>query len=555
MKNIEKSESGKVGKSAIREDISFFRTSGLSVFRTLPEHLYVFFGFFIFFLLTLASNFSGPHDSIGYLNGIVKGNALFHQHHLLYHFITHYWLMAVRPVFSGIPDYYLVEAFTALWGSGSLAIAYCFFRKRFGLPALLSWLCTAVIALTYGMWFYSVNIEVYAPPMFFLLAALYKLTDRNFSQRDVWKVALLQCAAILFHQVHILFSVTILYVLWKNRSKIKLSTAIVQYAAIGIVLVGGAYFIVGWIVEGENTMAKWVQWLQGYAKGDAYWESISARTPVNVATGLSHAFIGGHFIFRLPGISSYLQSAAGEHSLGDELFLVRNMSEGMAVFLTVLSVALALMMLWLTIRFFRKYKTIHKSWGIEISPLMVTAIVYSIFFCFWEPEILEFWIFQTVLFWLILLGTLAHQREHFPFSLKPVTGVAFMGICLFAVNFFGSLRYLLNLENDLYYVKTAPVKTVITPNDGVLLQDAWILKDFLEYYTPAEVREIPRADSQRAIVDNHIAHHLQKGAKLYIYPEGRPGKTDTHYIDSVLAANPGRHRIFHAANPKIIVIE
>lgn len=529
-------------------------TPRLSVFRTLPEHFYVFLLFFIFFLFTLASNFSGPHDSIGYLNGIVKGNALFHQHHLLYHFITHYWLMAVRPIFSGIPDYYLVEAFTALWGSGSLAVAYCFFRKRFELTAMVSLLGTAVIALTYGMWFYSVNIEVYAPPMFFLLAALYKLSDRNFSSRDVWKVSLLQCAAILFHQVHILFSITILYVLWKNRSKIKFSAALFQYAAIGIVLVGGAYFIVGWIVEGENTMAKWVQWLQGYAKGDAYWESLSVRTPVNVATGLSHAFIGGHFIFRLPGVSSYLQSAAGEHSLGDELYLVRNMSEGMAIFLTVLSLALATMMLWLIIRFFRKYKTIKQSRGIEIMPLMLTAIVYSIFFCFWEPEILEFWIFQAVLFWLILLGTLA-QREHFPFRLKPATGVAFMAICLFAVNFFGSVRYLLHLENDLYYVKTEPVKNTITANDGVLLQDAWILKDFLEYYTPAQVREIPQVDSQRVAVDDHVSHHLQKGAKLYIYPEGRPGKTNTRYIDSVLAANPGRHRVFHDANPKIIVIE
>ena len=104
----------------------------------IPEHFFIFLLFFIFFLASLASNFSGPHDSIGYLNGIVQGNALFHQHHLLYHFITHYWLVGAKAILPGISDYYLVEAFTALWGSGSLTIAHCFFRNRFNLSASIS---------------------------------------------------------------------------------------------------------------------------------------------------------------------------------------------------------------------------------------------------------------------------------------------------------------------------------------------------------------------------------------------------------------------------------
>jgi hypothetical protein len=521
----------------------------------IPEQYFIFFIFFIFFLGTLASNFSGPHDSIGYLNGIVQGNALFHQHHLLYHFITHYWLEGTKAIFPGVADYYLVEAFTALWGAGSLTLAYCFLRHRFGHSQLLSLAATAVIAFSYGMWFYSVNIEVYAPPMFFLLAALYRLSHRNFSQRDVWKVALLQSAAILFHQVHILFTITILYILWQQRQKIKLVNAFFQYAAIGIVLVGGAYFVVGWVLEGQNSLAKWFTWLQGYAGGNDYWQSISIKTPVYVATGLSHAFIGGHYVFRLPGVNSNLSKVTGEHSLADELYLVRDMGEGMAIFLSALTLVLALMMIWLFARFLVKLKSTRQTYGYEIAPLMVTGIVYSIFFCFWEPEILEFWIFQTVIFWIVLLGTLMHNRENFLFRLKPAAGTVFMAACLFIINYFGSIRYLSNLENDLYYVKTAPVKTVIQPGEAVLLQDGWILKDFLQYYTKAGVMEIPYADTSRLRVDNFISGHLQKGAKLYIYPEGRPGYNDTRYIDSLLAANPGRHRIFHAGHPKIIVIE
>ena len=397
----------------------------------IPEQFYVFTGFFIFFLFTLASNFSGPHDSIGYLNGIVRGNALFHPHHLLYHFITHYWFVGMHSVFGGTRNYYLVEVFTALWGSGSMALAYSIFRKRFGLTAPVALVGTTVIAFTYGVWFYSTNIEVYAPPMFFLLATLYRLTGKDFSQRTVVEVALLHCAAILFHQVHILFTVTVLYVLWKHRARIHLRKALLQYAAIGIILVGGAYFIVGWMVEGHTSLSKWTAWMQGYASGNAYWHSLDLNTPVAVATGFSHAFIGGHFIFRLPGLSTYLDKAAGAHSLSDEWYLVRNMSEGMAIFLAVITVLLVSMMLWLLIRFIRKFRTIKNTWRVEMMPLLVTGIVYSIFFCFWDPEILEFWIFQTVLFWLVLFGTLGQERKNFPFRLRPALGMAFIAICLF----------------------------------------------------------------------------------------------------------------------------
>lgn len=213
------------------------------------------------------------------------------------------------------------------------------------------------------------------------------------------------------------------------------------------------------------------------------------------------------------------------------------------------------MMLWLSIRFIAKYATLRKSYGYGLRPLMVTAIVYSIFFCFWEPEILEFWIFQTVLFWVMLLGTLMHGRGHFPFRMKPAAGVVFMAVCLFLINFLGSIRYLLNLENDLYYVKTEPVKNAVQPGDAVLLQDGWILKDFLKYYTRADVLEVPQSDTARMRVDNFINTHLQKNAKLYIYPEGRAGHDNTEYIDSVLAANTGRWRVFHAENPKVYIIE
>src|SRR5690242_11982863 len=88
---------------------------------------------YVFFLLTLATNFSASHDSIRYLIDIVNGSHLFHPHHLLYHYYAYLWLNLFKNIFLGVSDHYIIESFTAVWGSGILAVSYLFLRNRFNL--------------------------------------------------------------------------------------------------------------------------------------------------------------------------------------------------------------------------------------------------------------------------------------------------------------------------------------------------------------------------------------------------------------------------------------
>ena len=519
------------------------------------EQITVFLVSYLFFLLTLAENFSGPHDSINYLNGIVNGYPLINQHHLLYHVTAHYWLVLVQPLFSSVHNYYIIEAFTALWGSGSLVTVYCFFRKRFNLPVLHSAAGTSVVAFSYGFWFYSVNIEVYAPPLFFLLVALYVMTRPVFRKGDITKIIILHVLAILFHQINILFGIIVLYKFWIERKQINLVKAISGYALAGIVLVGGAYFYAGWVLEGHHSFVKWFSWMKGYARQSQYWHMPGVKTPGHVLIGYSHAFIGGHFIFQIPEVHSYIDNSLGVHSLHDELFLVRNSSPTFVVLLSSLAITVAILMVWMTVRFIMKLKTIARSNSKLIMPLVYCGAVYSLFFCFWMPEILEFWILQTVLFWMLLLGT-AHIYK-FPFQLKTITGIIFLALSIFIVNFFGSIRPLMKLENDWYYHKIIPIKDTATTKDLVLLQDGWILKDFMDYFGKAKVLRVPWKDSLVPITNKAINHSLENKGKIYVYPGVNNMKflPNTRYIDSLFQVFESRKRVFHEKDPLIIVIE
>lgn len=484
-------------------------------FNSIQGALAVWISSYIFFLFTLVSNFSASHDSIHYLNDIVNGRELFHQHHLLYHFLASKWMS----VFSQVPSHYAIESFTALWGSSALAIVYLFFTNRFHLLPVAAAMGTAVIAFSYGFWFYSVNIEVYLPPLFFILSALYVISAPEVKDSTVPKMALLHSLAMLFHQVNVLFVAIGIYFILCNRTKIKISTALLQYAFIGIVVAGGMYFIAGWVIEGHNSPMAWWHWMEGYTVGHGYWQGLSLKTPLHVLTGFSHAFVGGHFIFQLPGVEEYLQQAFSDHGLKDELFLSSKIKEWAAVLLTFLAGLLATGILTVSVRFMKKYKLVLIGQGAVVKPLLLTIGVYSAFFCFWMPEILEFWILQMVLIWILLIGTLPLVRLPFKIPLRVFLGLLL--VLTFSVNYFGSIRWLQDINNDWYYRETENIKKYVSANDLVIIDNNWILKDFVRYYTKASVLATDEPGYNQASEDAAVKAAKARHGKVFLYKDSR----------------------------------
>lgn len=523
--------------------------------KKIPEQLLVFAGAYIFFLFTLAENFSGPHDSITYLNGIVDGYPLVNQHHLLYHYAAYLWLQVWQFVFPSVKDYYIVEAFSALWGSASLAVVYSFFRNRFLLSKKESLFSTLVILFSYGFWFYSTNIEVYAAPMFFILLALYYLTQSHLGERHWWLVILLHCLAIVFHQVNALFTPVIVYKLWKQRKEISFFKWFSRYAITGILIVGGAYFVVGWMVEEQNSLSKWIKWMQGYAGGSVFWYPLSAKTPVDIGYGFSHALLGGHYVFHIQPLQNFMNASLASHSLADELYIARNISTSMAWFLGLLTIVLSTAILLLLTRFIRYYKAVSERYKPIVPPLLLTFGIYSLFFVFWMPEILEFWLLQTVIMWLLLLGTLRIKELPRYFKVSVVSG--FLALTLFSINYLGSIRWMQHKENDLYYVKAKLVEEKVeNGKDIVLMQDGWILKDFFKYFTKVPAFPVPARDSSRTSIDQKVKEVIANNGRIFILPEinNKLQAPGTEYLDSLRKVHSLQLKRIREKDPEIWVI-
>lgn len=507
----------------------------------LTKKIFIYSIFFLVFALTLTSNFSAPHDSIDYLIGFERAEGLLHPHHLLYHITTYGVFKLLQLVLPFAANHYLIEIVNALWGAGAILVVNLFLRNRFNISPFTAFLGTCLPAFSFGIWFYSTNIEVYMPSLFFLLLILYKITTREFSKTTLYVVVFLHILAILFHQVNFIFTPVILWKLWQSRKEIPVTRSVGIYGLIGGGFVLSAYFLAGWVLLKHNSTNDFISWIRGYSSQPAYWFPLSPQTAVNAAVGFGHALIGAHFVFKVSFIEDYINSKFFYHSLDDETFLVRNISPSQALFLLILTCFLLLFLLISAGKTIRRFKQLYTGRKQVIIPLLLAFIIYSGFFFFWMPENLEFWFLQLVIFWLLILAGITTTQT--TFKLKNNTWITAMVLLLSSVNYFGSIRWLQNIDNDYFYAKIETVRKEARPNDLVILKDAWIISGYLSRYSSAPFMMIPQPDDEpeRAKVDSSINSVLSGGNKIFLYTDESfmHAVKNQAYIDSLLHANAG----------------
>jgi len=310
--------------------------------------------------------------------------------------------------------------------------------------------------------------------------------------------------------------------------------------------------MVGWLIEGHDHFGEWVGWLEGYTVNHGYWQPLSMRTPIRALTGFGHAFVGGHFVFRLPGVSESFQQSFNDHGLQDEIFLAARLSPGLALSLAVLTMIVAIVLLLQVIRFVRKYPAISAGHGRTVRPILLCITIYSVFFLFWMPEILEFWILQSVLVWVLLVGTLPVTRQ-FSFPLWrlawPMAGMFFL------INFFGSILWLQRIENDWYFSRVKILQPLAVKGDLIYCGEGWILKDFLRRYTPARVIAPDDPEFNDRTADSLVAVTLAAKKKVYVFPSAGSEAGGSHDLAKSLSRFAVRTRPVGAGTDSVFVIE
>jgi hypothetical protein len=361
------------------------------------------------------------------------------------------------------------------------------------------------------------------------------------NSRDVILITIVHCLAVLFHQSNVLLAPVVIWKLWDSRKTIPFFRSLVRYGVTSFIVVAGIYFIVGWVVDGHNNPKDFDLWIRGYTVGPSYWFSLSFGTLFKAFLGFIHAIFGGHFIFRVKFLETLIDRIFFYHRLDDEAYLVRNLSHGLAVILLILTILVGLFMLISCIRIIIHFKTLYAGHKRVMVPLLLFLLAYSCFFYFWMPENLEFWIPQSVVFWILVLG-MDKQLPPLPLVRRNYQLYGCLAILLFIINYFGSIHWMKDLNNDIVYVKIKKIKEISTAKDLIIMQDPWPFDDFLEHYSPSTAITVPTEGEKVLALNGKIDSCLAAGGKVYMFTERGSihSSKNVNYVDSLITAKSGK---------------
>lgn len=469
------------------------------------------------YALTLTPNLALAHDAAGYLAQIVSGEplALVHPHHLLYNAVSAGWLGLVG--WTGLAPVYAVALLNALAGGACVAMIVALLRDRGGVPMPLALGASAVAGVSFGLWFYSVSVEVYVIPLALLLAALYVALGPPSSKR-AWAVGALHGLAMLFHQVHVLFGVVILVVLWRQRPRARPLAQAARYIAAGSVVVLAGYGIVlAAIVRPETPEAAWT-WFTLYAQGESYTQPLAVATAAKALVGFVRSVVGGHFAFAIDPVFALIQRAFPDKMLDDEVFLASSLPGWVPPVLFGLAALAALGLLALLVAAVRRRGPAPGGRDLRAA-LAVWVGLYALFFFFWDPYNVEFWIPQTTALWMLVALGLSGREPLAPEAAvgrrgkgergggrspeAPVWAVRAMwgmAALLFVVNGIGVVGPARNADNDIVAARLVPLAGEIGEGDLVVLPDAHISEAYIRLDFGAETIGLEQAMAERDTV-------------------------------------------------------
>ena len=294
-------------------------------------------------------------DALSYILDVSRKpwQQLFHPHHLAYGPLGA--LIASLAQTDPATALQVANAVAGSVGSGLLCAAVYRRWHRVDVALLAALSC----AFSYAYWYYAVEVEVYTLATLCIIAVLWFAMDPA-PARVRWRVglAVALAGAVLFHQTNALLAIPLVVRAWPDlRAGGLARRGWLIAGAGGVAIVVLAYAWVMGIVSGFTTYSAAHQWLFDYV--DSGWWGGRA-TLADVRDGLADT-----------------------------------VAAGWGGYLAIATVVLSAISYWST------RTRLEQPW------LVVWMVTYGVFFSWWEPDNVEFWIATTPIAVMLLVAPLA----------------------------------------------------------------------------------------------------------------------------------------------------
>ena len=214
-------------------------------------------------------------------------------------------------------------------------------------------------------------------------------------------------------------------------------------------------------------------------------------------------------------------------SLIDEYFLIRGMSSSMSYLLLAFSAILGVillfvfgrvMMLLIKKQVFFMEKRVWLAAGVMMAS-------YMFFATYFDPITNEFWLYPLISFWLLCILTGLSLKQNLGFDNQLKYGLWTVAVLLLVVNYFGSMSYIKNPNNDYYFEQVKALKSKTTDQDLVVIGRNWQIREYIYYFLDlklvslADIFNPKESQVNLLVLSQMINQTLSNGGRVYISPE------------------------------------
>ena len=436
------------------------------------ERLGIFIGFTLLYLATLSQNLSITHDSIAYLHSITDANPKFHANHLLY---EHFGVLISQ---IGSPWFDAQQSLgiaSAIAGGFVTQVIYSILRENFKVSAYISLCSIGIIGFSYGIWYYSIAVEIYIFQLSLLMLCFKLLLSPKAGFSTFITCAFIHSTAVLLHESSVLFGAVPLVAIYclPQRSWAEKFRILAVYLTLCAVIVGGSYLLAASTLDKLNSIEQFFIWVTGNGSHEE-WSGFSLHSVLLAFVGSARAMVSFSFLLSIDEMQNALTSWFPANNLTDESFLVRNLHSTYATLLAISAVALSGILALLALI---SVRGLIKA---EITNQLMLALSWlvptTIFFISFNPSNVDFWIPVFVLGIVLIAAGHTHK------SISHSYLFALAAVLVFTVNFAGVIRPATDSSNDYNRQLISSYANTLSQDDILVIADDWPIAEHLDYY-------------------------------------------------------------------------
>ena len=436
------------------------------------ERIGIFIGFTLLYLATLSQNLSIAHDSIAYLHSITDANPKFHANHLFY---EHFGVLISQIGSPWFNTQQLLGIASAVAGGFVTQTIYSMLRENFKVNAYISLCALGIIGFSYGIWYYSIAVEIYIFQLALLMLCFKLLLSEKAGFSTFVTCAFIHSAATLLHESSVLFGAVPLAAICylPRRNWVEKFRILIVYLALCAFIVGGSYLLAAHTIGKLDSIEEFLIWVTGNGSQEE-WSGFSVHSILLAIVGSARTMVSFSFLLSISEMQNALSAWFPANDLTDETFLVRNLQSWFAVLLAVAVVVLSgILALLAMVSAFRLIKT-----GVTYPLILALSwlVPTTVFFISFNPSNVDFWIPVFVL-GIILIAAGQIHRSTFCNRL-----FALAAVLVFIANFTGVIRPATDSSNDYNRQLISHYAATLSQDDILLIADDWPIAEHLNYY-------------------------------------------------------------------------